>query len=169
MRPLLSLLLVVAGFNSLADGPADNIPEKVRPVPPPGAKISDEVRTELLNGANQLGAEIEKLRGEMKGKSNALALLPDIQIFQKAVDWAVRYDEIFNPASEAAAARNLLKSGMERVQQLRDGRPQWISATGLVVRGYVSRLDGSVQPYGLVVPARYFWRKPQVSIWRKGQ
>ena len=31
----------------------------------------------------------------------------------------------------------------------------WASKHGLVVRGYVSRLDGSVQPYGLVVPESY--------------
>ena len=156
MRKLFSFFALAALVVSVfADGPADNIPEKVRPVPPPGVKLSDEVRTELLNGANQLGSEIEKLRGELKGKSNALALLPDIQIFQKAVDWAVRYEEIFNATSEVAAARRLLKQGMERLEQLREGKPQWIAATGLVVRGYSSRLDGSVQPYGLVVPASY--------------
>ena len=156
MRNVLSaFVLGAAAFTSFADGPGDNIPEKVRPVPPPGVKLSDEVRSELLNGANRLGAEIEKLRDELKGKSNALALLPDIQIFQKAVDWAVRYDEIFNPTNEVSAARRLLMQGMDRVQQLREGKPQWISATGLVVRGYLSRLDGSVQPYGLVTPTTF--------------
>ena len=42
---------------------------------------------------------------------------------------------------------------MERASQLRDGKAPWTTATGLVVRGYVSKIDGSVQPYGLVVPA----------------
>src|SRR4030095_6195704 len=31
----------------------------------------------------------------------------------------------------------------------------WTTATGLVVRGYVSKIDKSVQPYGLVMPASY--------------
>src|SRR5437016_5927484 len=31
----------------------------------------------------------------------------------------------------------------------------WDTAIGLVVRGYVSKIDVSVQPYGLVVPASY--------------
>src|SRR5688572_21685558 len=98
MRKTFSIIVAAAlTSSSFADGPADNIPEKVRPVPPPGVKLADEVRTELLDGAAKLGSEIEKLRGELKaGKSNLLALLPDVQIFQKAVDWAVRYDEIFN-------------------------------------------------------------------------
>ncbi len=173
MRNVFSIFAIAAlGFSAFADGPADNIPEKVRPVPPPGVKIPEEIRTELLNGANQLGSEIEKLRTEFKDRSNALALLPDIQIFQKAVDWAVRYDEIFNPTNEVAAARNLLKQGMERVRQLRDGKPQWISATGLVVRGYISRLDGSVQPYGLVVPATFSPTAPhsyRVDFWFHGR
>ena len=30
--------------------------------------------------------------------------------------------------------------------------PRWTKQTGLVVRGYVSKIDGSVQPYGLVDP-----------------
>ena len=33
--------------------------------------------------------------------------------------------------------------------------PPWTTATGLVVRGYKSKIDDSVQPYGLVVPASY--------------
>src|SRR5262249_17256181 len=51
--------------------------------------------------------------------------------------------------------KTLLKQGLERAQQLRDGKPLWTAQTGLVVRGYVSRIDGSVQPYGLVVPASW--------------
>jgi len=45
--------------------------------------------------------------------------------------------------------------GLERAAQLRDGKAPGDSATGLVVRGYVSKIDGAVQPYGLVVPASY--------------
>lgn len=172
MRSTISLFSLLIVLPLSADGPADNVVEKVRPVPPVGAKISPEARTELLEGANALQGEIEKLRSEFKGKSNTLSLLPDIQIFEKAVRWAVQYDEIFNPTNEVAAARNLLKLGQERVQQLRDGKPAWVSATGLVVRGYVSALDGSVQPYGLVVPASFSSTAPQpwrLDFWFHGR
>src|SRR5262249_38277613 len=36
-----------------------------------------------------------------------------------------------------------------------DGKAPWTTATGPIVRGYLSRIDDSVQPYGLVVPASY--------------
>jgi pimeloyl-ACP methyl ester carboxylesterase len=49
----------------------------------------------------------------------------------------------------------LLKLGLERAKLLKEGKTPWTTATGLVVRGYVSKIDGSVQPYGLVVPASY--------------
>ena len=172
MRFTLWLCGLLSTLALFADGPADNVIEKVRPVPPLGAKLSPEVRAELLDGAGALNAEIEKLRGEFKGKSNALALLPDIQIFEKAVRWAVQYDEIFNPTNEVRDARLLLKQGMERVTQLREGKPLWVSATGLVVRGYVSALDGSVQPYGLVVPASYTPNSPhewRLDFWFHGR
>jgi hypothetical protein len=46
----------------------------------------------------------------------------------------------------------LIQEANDRVAQLRAGTAPWLNATGLVVRGYRSKLDGSVQPYGLVVP-----------------
>jgi hypothetical protein len=56
---------------------------------------------------------------------------------------------------EIPAAQKLLEQGLARAGQLRDGKAPWNTATGLIVRGYVSKIDGSVQPYGLVVPASF--------------
>ncbi|HXT40227.1 MAG TPA: hypothetical protein VN887_09405 [Candidatus Angelobacter sp.] len=130
-----------------------------RQIPPPGIQITAEDRRELESGARTLGEEIESLRRDLKQRPPLLELLPDVEIFHKAVDWALRYDEFYR-SNEVQLARVLLKQGGERAAQLRQGAAPWATATGLVVRGYVSKIDGSVQPYGLIVPAS-FVRKPQ--------
>ena len=92
--------------------------------------------------------------GLLKGKPALLQLLPDVQVYYNAVHYALKYDEFFQK-NHVAVAHKLLQQGQERAAQLRDGQAPWTTATGLVVRGYVSKIDDSVQPYGLVVPASY--------------
>jgi len=133
-----------------------------RQVPPLGVRIPDEARKELEAGAELLAREIDSLRVVLKEKPDKLELLPDVQIFHKAVDCALRYDEIYR-SNEVQIARALLSQGKERAARLRNGEAPWTTATGLVVRGYVSRIDGSVQPYGLVVPASFARGPDKVS------
>jgi len=151
----LPILLAVSSCSIVwalrADGPSDNLPDKVRRVPPPGIKISETDRAELENGVAFLASEIRSLRAEMP---EMVGSLPDMQIFHKAVDWALRYDEFYK-SNEVDVARTLLKQGAERAKALWAGEAPWTNASGLVVRGYLSKIDGSVQPYGLVVPASY--------------
>lgn len=146
--------LLALTFTAFADGPADNKAESVRRVPPEGIKISDAARAELQTGADALAKDIEALRNSLKGKVALLDLLPDVQIYHKAVDWALRHDEFFS-TNEVATARDLLKRGGERAQALREGKTPWLAQTGLVVRAYQSKIDGSIQPYGLVVPPNF--------------
>jgi len=165
---LASLLLASVAF---ADGPADNIPEHVRPIPPPGIKISPEDRADLEKGAGDLSKEIESLRVFLKGKPALLPLLPDVEVYHKAVDWALRFDELVKP-QDVATARDLLRRGAERAQALRQGKAPWLMQTGLVVRGYRSKIDGSVQPFGLVIPASYTPGSAQpvrVDFWCHGR
>src|SRR5262249_34784959 len=89
-----------------------------------------------------------------EGKPDLRELLRDVQIYHNAVRIALAHDEFFRPR-EIAVAKGLVRQGLERAAQLREGAAPWNSASGLVVRGYVSRIDGSIQPYGLVVPESY--------------
>ena len=81
----LAVLACSLALNLRADGPADNLVEKVRRVPPAGVPISATDRTDLESGVASLGQEIESLRGSLKGKPALLDLLPDVQIFHNAV------------------------------------------------------------------------------------
>lgn len=151
------LLAVVLGRGAWALDASDD-PAKVRRIPPPGVLLKAEDRAELSKGVDALGAEIEALKNELKAKPALLDLLPDVQIYYNAVLYAVRYDEFFNakePAKEIAAAKKLLQNGLDRAKALRAGEAPWTKQTGAIVRGYVSKIDGSVQPYGLVVPASF--------------
>ena len=172
---LLSLLaLAAAAFpvrSALADGPKDNNPDQVRPVPPPGIPVPDAEKLALQEGVKALGEQLVALRTSLTKKPALLDLLPDVEIFHKAVDWALRFDEFFKP-QEFQTAKTLLEEGMARANALREGQTPWTTQTGLVVRGYRSRIDGSVQPYGLIVPAGYQQDGPvgyRMDFWCHGR
>jgi dienelactone hydrolase len=132
---------------ALAQVPND--PTKVKPIPPPGKEIPANDRAELEAGVAKLGQALSALRDELKDKPDLLALLPDVQIYHNAVRYPLVYDE----PMDVKSARQALVDADTRVKQLRAGKPEWVSVTG--PRGYVSRIDGSVQPYVLTVPEGY--------------
>ena len=152
VRPLLLSFLIAAAI--LADGPADNVADKVRPIPPAGIEIPAEQRQKLEPMLVKLQEAIAALRTQHEKAPDLLALLPDVEIYEKAVRYALQYNEFHKPP-EFAAAAELLKQGLERAQSLKSGQAPWTTATGLIARGYRSKIDGSVQPYGIYVPDSY--------------
>jgi pimeloyl-ACP methyl ester carboxylesterase len=154
-----------------ADGPQDNVEDKVRPVPPRGIQVPAEVRAELTAGVESLGQKIEALKSDPAATPALLELLPDVQIYYNAVRYALAYNEFFKK-TEIPVAMKLLEQGHRRARLLRSGEAPWTSTTGLVVRGYVSKIDSSVQPYGLVVPSSYKPGTPyrhRLDIWFHGR
>jgi len=143
-------LLLVCALPALGADPAP----KPNHIPPAGIPVPDDVKAELTAGVADLGKKIEALRTELAGKPQLLELLPDVEIFHKAADWALRYDEFFDKG-QFDTAKKLLATGNERAAALKEGKAPWNEQTGLVVRGYKSAIDGSIQPYGLVIPADY--------------
>ena len=130
--------------NAPAASPAQN--RQPKQLPPPGVAIPDADRAELTTAVAELGKEIAALNlSKLGGGMNAL--IPDVEVFHKAVDWALRYDEFYN-VKEVATARTLLAEGKSRAAALKEGEAPWTTQTGLVVRGYRSKIDGSVQPFG---------------------
>jgi hypothetical protein len=133
--------------------------------------VPDADRKQLQAGVDELGGEIDALREALRPRRDLLELLPDVQIFHNAVRYALAYNQFYS-AEELRTARALLRQGMDRARQLRRGEAPWTTATGLVVRGCRSRIDGSVQPYGLVVPAAYRPPTPyqfRLDIWLHGR
>jgi hypothetical protein len=170
-RTLAGCLFLISLAAALADGPNDNLPEKVRPIPPAGIAIPASDRKALQAGVEELGKEIADLSVALNEAPSLLDLLPDVQIFHNAVRYALANDEFYDP-KELQVARRFLQQGRERARLLRDGKTPWTTATGLVVRGYRSKLDDSVQPYGLVVPESYQTKVPwqyRLDLWLHGR
>ncbi|MEO2010248.1 MAG: prolyl oligopeptidase family serine peptidase [Pirellulaceae bacterium] len=146
------LTLWAVTTHAVADGLQDNDPEKVRRIPKLGIKVSTEQRRMLEAGMTRLARSVAKLR--QSEDQRTLMLLPDVEIFHRAVSDALGYQEFF-AAREIQAAVRLLETGQKRADNLATGKAPWTVSTGLVVRGYVSKIDGSVQPYGVVIPETY--------------
>lgn len=152
----MTAVAVVAGLLGLATAGAQTPPPPAKRLPPAGVAIPAAAREELTRGAEALRGEIEALAKELAAERDARreALLPDVAVLHKAVDWALRYDEVFD-VKQVEVARRYLKLGHARAADLRAGRAPWTEATGCVLRGYRSAIDDSVQPYALVVPPEW--------------
>ncbi len=166
---LAAFLPLLLSSVSLADGPADNIPANVRRVPKLGIEVPEEKRKDLEAFLAKLRSDIDdvKKRGDYKTRE----LWPDAEIFYKSVHDALVYQEFFDP-SELDEAKRQVVIGIRRADMLRNGEAPWTTQTGLVVRGYVSKIDGSVQPYGLVIPESYNPKGPQryrTDLWFHGR
>lgn len=153
---LLGLTVVLGSLTAVwADGPADNTAENVRRIPKIGVVVPDADQAELKEGLAGLAQLIDQLR--KSSDPQVKTLLPDVLIFHRAVDQALAYREFFD-LKEIPAAKSLLALGKQRAEQLLAGKAPWTQQTGVVVRGYISKIDQTVQPYGLVIPVNYDFR-----------
>lgn len=135
----------------------------VRPVPAPGVEVPAADRKELEAGLKRLAEAMAPLKQNPDWA--------DVAIFHEAVRYALTYNEFFK-AEEIFKAKELLKQGFTRAEELLAGRPSWTHATGLVVRGYVSKIDHSVQPYAIIVPPGYATepaRPRRLDFWAHGR
>lgn len=157
-----------------ADGPSDNIPDKVRPIPPEGIAIPDETREQLLSAADELSADTDK---QKNADSRDRA---QVKVIARAVRMAVE-DGMFYSNKEVEQTRALLKVGDERLKALASGKTgveligvkrSRVPQLQLVIGGFESRIDGSIQPYGLVLPAETELRASQplrLDVWLHGR
>ena len=99
-------------------------------------------------------AELGKRIQALEGKHADPGLIADVEVYRKAAQWIVRFNEFYTKA-HIANTLTVLDSGLARAAELEAAKPEWPSRNGRVVRAYRSRIDGSVQPYALVIPDSY--------------
>lgn len=140
-----------------------------RIVPDKGIEVPKAKREELSQTTTNLATQIENLQTSLSPE--LLPYLPDVQIFYNALHYALEQD-IFFEESDIEMAETLASKGTERANQLAEGTAPWKHETGLTVRGYISDLDGSIQPYGLIVPDSFnpmAQTKHRLDIWHHGR
>src|SRR5258708_989011 len=135
----LILASVLVGMATLADGPNQ-------------AQTNAEIQDKL----KLLEEKIDLIRAQDKARG---PLWADAEIFHKGVVWALRYDKDFS-AADTALIKKSIDRGMERLNALETGQTPWPTKKGRLVRGYQSQVDGSIQPYCLVIPKSYDPEKP---------
>jgi hypothetical protein len=154
MKLIAALLISAAAFAQA---------QQNKPLPAPGIPVPDADKRQLRAGLDRLSARIDALKGNPH--------LADVLVFHKAVRFALDGNEFFRE-EQIFRAKELLRIGTERADELSRGEAPWTRATGLVVRGYISKIDGSVQPYGLVVPPTFAPDRPhrwRVDGWFHGR
>lgn len=124
-----------------------------------------EQRSEIDAKLADLSRRIETLAP----KKTDPQLLADVAVYQKAAQYILRFPEEFFTPVYVRDTIDALENGIARAKELESGTSSWTKKTGNVVRGFVSRIDGSVQPYGLTIPATYDGSKPmRLDVWLHG-
>lgn len=112
-------------------------------------------------------ADRAQIESNLKELDKRFAALPqrnselraDADIFRKGVVWALRYESKLEPA-DVAQIKKALERCKQRTDALRGEKQSWREIKGRLIRGYISLVDGSTQPFGLIVPANYDPKKP---------
>jgi hypothetical protein len=143
-----------------------------RVLPPPGIEAPQQDLETLREALDRFSLHKQTVLVKTAGSDLAKPReddLADALIFEKAVRYAIDLGEFYQPRDIGRAAE-LLKFGQERLDELADGRASWAKARGLVVRGYRSRIDDSVQPYGLLIPDKLNLDQPvPLYVWLHGR
>lgn len=125
------------------------------PVADPAADLAQQ-RQRLIHELAEIEGRLATLGTAAKAGRDHLA---DVKVLARAIDWALRHERTLGQADLDLVA-GAMGLGRSRVEQSEKGRHPWAEARGRVIRGFVSDVDGSVQPYVVIVPARYDGKTP---------
>src|SRR5262249_32287704 len=135
--------------------------KKAQPKVDPKTFIPD---AETLKTIKDKTEELRKAVAALKEKKIPDDVLIEVEIYLKAAENIVRFEEWLAAAS-VKWALTTLDQGLARAKQAEGGKPTWRDAPGKwVVRAYRSYVDGSIQPYAVLLPSDY--GKDPAKKWR---
>ncbi len=103
-------------------------------------------RTQIEERIERLGEAIAALPAK-----TAPDLRADVAVFQRAAAIVLKLGDFYE-AKDVATVLQVLDRGDERARRLAEGKGPWALAKGSIGRGYVSKVDGTAQPYAVIVP-----------------
>lgn len=102
---------------------------------------------------------VTSLRSRPEADRPAESLICDAEVFLRLSRFGREMTGYPSAAAYRAALRGL-DTGIERARQLLAGRSPWVDQPGRTLRGFRSRIDGTIQPYGLSLPEGWDPRRP---------
>lgn len=166
-KQTLSLILVFIAVRCFADGPKDNNPETVRPVPPIGIAVSVEQSSQLLKRCNAIREGLANVSPEWANWSS------EVEVFPRAVEMTLKTQMVYSK-NDLKNTSNLLAEAERRLNLLLAGKTEKIltgtSNPRLIVGGFRSKIDNSIQPYGFELPESYASNAPlRLDVWLHGR
>ncbi|VTT99104.1 Uncharacterized protein OS=Planctomyces maris DSM 8797 GN=PM8797T_06982 PE=4 SV=1 [Gemmataceae bacterium] len=150
-----SLLIAAASVVAATSAPAGQNakqpdPKKTQPkFDPPKATKPDEATLKQIADKTE---QLRKLVAALKEKKLRDDVLIEVEIYLKAAENIVRFEEWYAAAS-GKWALTTLDQGLERAKLADGGKPVWRDAPGKWVnRAYRSAIDNSIQPYAVLLP-----------------
>src|SRR5262245_52281308 len=122
------------------------------------AGLSADDAKQIERDVRELGDRLAAMRKKSLSPERE-DLVADAEIFLKGIIWAMKYETKLGP-NDIALIKKAIERCAERIDALALGKAPWAERKGKLVRGYVSGVDGSVQPFGLIIAANYDPTKP---------
>lgn len=161
-RKVLSVWTALLVIGNLGQLEAQSWPPIERRLPPVGIELTEDQHASLQTALDEAQQQLATLPDR--------TYVADIEMLLKAVRFALLHREFYKP-EQVDWAHELLNLANQRLVHLNEGKTPWRAASGRVVRGYRSSIDGSAQPYGLELPDDWQARpKPlPLYVWLHGR
>ncbi|MDZ4683712.1 MAG: hypothetical protein SH850_01405, partial [Planctomycetaceae bacterium] len=113
--------------------------------------VDDATRATWTKSLGELQPQISALRTKLPEDPR----VADVAVWAKAADWIARHNEFHKP-DYLKWTTEALQHGQQRATDLANRQSAWMNRVGqTTVLGYVSDLDGSVQPYAVTLPKTF--------------
>jgi len=115
----------------------------------------------IISEAKRLQEKLARLRSDFAPLTEPVKAdrFADADVFHKGITWALRYETKL-ATNDVALLKKALTRGQHRADALLANTHPWAVRKGKILRGFTSAVDGSTQPYGVIIPASYDGSKP---------